>query len=121
MVWVVFLLKISFLKFNYSQNSSVLLHLLRKLKLSISVLLYLQAKISHSVPESVALTDTCDSVLWYKPQQNQYELSLQHALGRTIWLSEHNRRFFFLILLHPTRALEDDSVLTNEVLNLIQL
>lgn len=36
---------------------------IKKLKLSISVLLYPQAKISHSASRSVALTDTCDSVL----------------------------------------------------------
>lgn len=36
---------------------------IKKLKLSVSVLLYPQAKISHSVPKSVALTNTRDSVL----------------------------------------------------------
>lgn len=42
---------------------------IKKMKISISVLLYLQAKVSHTVLESVASTDTCDCSLiipWQK-------------------------------------------------------
>lgn len=41
---------------------------IKKMKISISVLLYPQAKVSHRVLESVAPTDTCDWSL-IKPQQ----------------------------------------------------